>query len=566
MSLADKIGQMTQVENLSITPAEVKRHLIGSVLSGGGGNPNPNTPSTWAAMVRRYQEAALRTRLGIPLLYGADAVHGHNNVQGAVIFPHNIGLGATRNAPLSERIGQITAVEALATGTHWVFAPAVCVPQDIRWGRTYEGYSEDTELVSQLGVAQLQGLQNRGGSPDLSHPLTALAAVKHFLGDGGTTWGSTTGVAWQLDQGDVRMDEATLRAVHLPPYVAAIAAGAKSIMVSLSSWLGMRMHGHHYLLTQVLRGELGYDGVLVSDWQGVDLVHDDYYTAVVLSINAGLDVVMVPYDGPRFIAALTRAAVNNDVPMARIDDAVRRILRVKFELGLFENPYGDESLLPLVGCDAHRAVARNAVRKSLVLLKNDGGTLPVSKDTAVILVAGRAADDVGLQCGGWTVEHQGGAGDVTVGTTLLEGIRREVSDSTVVRYDEAGAFGHVQAIADVGIVVLSEEPYAEGPGDRADLTLPTSDVALVERVRPLCRKLAVVLISGRPLIMTDHLPRWDALVAAWLPGTEGDGISQVLFGDYPFAGKLSFTWPRSMAQVPRTLGDSPLFPHGHGLR
>jgi beta-glucosidase len=574
MTLAEKIGQMAQVENRSIAPAEVTQQAIGSVLSGGGGNPEPNTPETWAAMVRAYQEAALQTRLGIPLLYGADAVHGHSNVRGAVIFPHNIGLGASRDAHLVKRIGQITAVEALATGIHWVFAPAVSIPHDIRWGRTYEGFSEDTDLVSRLGVAQLKGLQNRDGTPDLGHLRTVLASVKHFVGDGGTTWGSNDTNDWIIDQGVTEVDEATLRAVHLPPYVAALEAGARNIMVSHSSWGGLRMHAHKYLLTDVVKGELGFVGFLVSDWGSIDAIAPDYHTAVVTSINAGVDMVMVPFDGQRFITNLMRAVEKGDVPLARVDDAVRRILTVKFELSLFERPFGDESLLPRVGSQAHRAVAREAVRKSLVLLKNDGSTLPLSKDIPVLLVAGQAADDVGLQCGGWTIAWQGGSGDITPGTTVLAGIRSAVSENTVVRYDPAGEFDAAEAlgaeaIADVAIVVLAEEPYAEGEGDCGDLTLPASDIALLQRVRPRCQKLVVILLSGRPLIVTDRLPQWDAFVAAWLPGTEGDGIAQVLFGETPFWGKLSFTWPRSMDQVPlpalRASEEAPLFPFGFGL-
>jgi beta-glucosidase len=570
MTLAEKIGQMTQVENRSITPAEVAQHAIGSVLSGGGGNPEPNTPENWATMVRGYQEAALQTRLGIPLLYGADAVHGHSNVKGAVVFPHNIGLGASGDAHLANRIGQITAVEALATGIHWAFAPAVSIPQDIRWGRTFEGFSEDTDLVTQLGVAQLQGLQNRDGSPDLGHPRTVLASVKHFVGDGGTTWGSNNTNDWIIDQGVTEVDEATLRAVHLPPYVAALEAGARNIMVSLSSWGGLRMHANRYLLTEVLKGELGFDGFLVSDWEAVDHVHADYYSAVVTSINAGVDMVMVPYDGLRFTTNLTRAVEKGDVPLARIDDAVGRILTVKFELGLFEHPFGDESLLPLVGSEAHRAVAREAVRKSLVLLKNAGGALPLAADTPSILVAGPAADDIGLQCGGWTIAWQGQAGNITPGTSVLAGIRAAVSENTTVHYDPAGKFETTDDLgggtfADVGIVVLSEEPYAEGVGDRGDLHLPEADVALLERVRSRCKKLVVILISGRPLIVTEHLPQWDAFVAAWLPGTEGDGVAQVLFGNYPFTGKLPYAWPSSMDQIPRKAGDEPLFPFGYGL-
>jgi beta-glucosidase len=571
MTLSEKIGQMTQVENLSVTPAEVAQLALGSVLSGGGGNPEPNTPERWAAMVRSYQEAALHTRLGIPLLYGADAVHGHNNVRGAVILPHNIGLGASRDPLLAERTAQITAMEALATGIHWVFAPAVSIPQDIRWGRTYEGFSEDTELVSCLGVAQLQGLQNWNGAPDLDHERTVLAAVKHFVGDGGTTWGSSTNLHWKIDQGVTEVDEAMLRAVHLPPYITAIGAGARNIMVSLSSWRGVRLHAHRYLLTDVLKGELGFGGFLVSDWQAVDYIDTDYDAAVATSINAGVDMVMVPYDGQRFIASLARAVERHNVPLARIDDAVGRILSVKFELGLFERPFGDESLLSLVGSPAHRSVAREAVRKSLVLLKNDRGTLPLPRGIPLLLIAGKAADDVGLQCGGWTVAWQGGRGDITPGTTILAGIRAAVSENTDVRYDPTGEFADNEELttADVGIVVVAEEPYAEGEGDRADLHLPDADVALLVRMRARCRTLIVILLSGRPLIVTENLPQWDAFVAAWLPGTEGDGIADALFGQVPFTGKLSFTWPRSMDQVPLSAlydsGQEPLFPFGHGV-
>jgi beta-glucosidase len=568
MTLAEKIGQMTQVENRSIGPAEVTQHAIGSVLSGGGGNPDPNTPESWAAMVQRYQEAALKTRLGIPLIYGVDAVHGHNNVRGAVIFPHNIGLGSSGDTALVDRIGRITATEVIATGIHWIFTPAVSVPQDIRWGRAYEGFSENTDLVTRFGAAQLRGLQTADGAINLSHPHTVLGSVKHYVGDGGTTWGSSTAGHWMIDQGVTEVDEATLRAVHLPPYIAAIEAGARNIMVSHSSWDGLRMHAHKYLLTDVLKGELGFEGFLVSDWAAVDAIAPDYYAAVAASISAGVDMIMVPYDGQRFIASLTRGIENGDVSIERLDDAVRRILTVKYELGLFERPFGDESLLPLVGSQAHRAVAREAVRKSVVLLKNDDRTLPLAKDTPLILVAGPAADDVGLQCGGWTIEWQGGAGNTTPGTTLLTGIENAVSENATVRYERRGEFDdHV--IADVGIVVLNEEPYAEGEGDREDLSLPEADVALVARVRPCCRKLVVILVSGRPLIVTEHLPQWDAFVAAWLPGTEGQGVADVLFGDYPFTGRLSYTWPRSMDQVPlsalRASEEAPLFPFGYGM-
>lgn len=570
MSLAEKIGQMTQVEKNSITPGEVADYFIGSVLSGGGGNPTPNTPEAWVEMVHSFQEPASRTRLGIPLIYGADAVHGHNNVRGTVIFPHNIGLGATRNAALAEKIGRITATELIATGVHWNFAPTVAVPQDIRWGRTYEGYSERTDLVSRLGTALLRGLQNVDGRPDLSHPRTVLGSVKHYLGDGGTRWNSNTSNDWIIDQGVTDVDEATLRAVHLPPYIAAIEAGARNIMVSFSSWGGLKMHAHKYLLTDVLKGELGFDGFLASDWMAIDQLDPDYYTCVVTSINAGLDMIMVPFDYRRFIATLTRAVEKGDVSLERIDDAVGRILRVKFALGLFENPFGDESLLALVGSDEHRQVAREAVCQSLVLLKNDAQTLPLSKETPLILVAGQAADDIGLQCGGWTIEWQGKAGDITPGTTLLAALKKTVSESTTIRYNAAGEFGQDDRKAEVGLVVLSEAPYAEGEGDRADLTLPPADMALIEQVKPHCNKLVVILFSGRPLIISEQVRQCDAFIAAWLPGTEGQGMADVLFGDNPFTGKLAYTWPRSMAQVPLKAllegGDEPLFPFGYGLK
>ena len=580
MTLAEKIGQMTQVDVRAITLAEIANNFIGSVLSGGGANPTPNAPAAWAEMVRNCQQAARQTRLGIPLLYGVDAVHGHNNLKGAVIFPHNIGLGATRDPALVEKVARITALETVATGVHWNFAPMVAVPQDIRWGRTYEGFSENTYLVSQLGTAYLRGLQNVDGKPNLAHPHTILGSVKHFVGDGGTTWGSTPrynwidwwkieGENWSIDQGNTEVDEATLRAVHLPPYQAAIETGARNIMVSYSSWNGLKMHAHKYLLTEVLKGELGFTGFLVSDWLAVNQLDPDYYTAVVTAINAGLDMIMVPLEYQRFISVVTEAVERGDVSVDRIDDAVSRILGVKFELGLFEQPFADESLLSLVGCAEHRAAAREAVRKSLVLLKNDYQTLPLAKDVPLLLVAGQAAADVGLQCGGWTIEWMGQTGNITPGTTLLAAIKGGVSENTLVRYDAAGAFEPLESPADIGLVVLSEPPYAEGTGDRSNLTLPQADIDLIERVRPICRKLVVILYSGRPLIITNHLAKCDAFVAAWLPGTQGEGIADVLFGHYPFVGKLPYTWPRNMAQTPlAALADDdeePLFRFGYGL-
>jgi beta-glucosidase len=577
MTLPEKIGQMTQVEKNSLQPADITGQYLGSILSGGGGHPAENTPTAWARMTDGFQHSALATRLGLPLIYGVDAVHGHNNLYGATLFPHNIGLGATRDADLVERIGRATAEEMLATGIRWDFAPVVAVPQDIRWGRTYEGYSENTGVVTQLGVAYLRGLQSRAGGDS----LTVLATPKHFIGDGGTTWGtSSTNIlnhAYRLDQGDMRTDESVLRELYLPPYTAAIEAGAQSIMVSFSSWNGTKMHAQKYLLTDVLKGELGFTGFLVSDWQAIDRISSDYTQAVVTSINAGLDMIMVPYDYHRFIATLTQAVNSGAVPLARIDDAVSRILRVKFALGLFEHPYSDPATLTNVGSDAHRALAREAVRKSLVLLKNDQAALPLAKNAPVIFVAGNAANDIGMQSGGWTIEWQGGVGNITLGTTILQGIQQAVSPDTRVEFNR---LGHFEALtdaqgqplwADVGIVVLGEEPYAEGVGDSEDLTLNGS--SMVDRMRERCHKLVLVVVSGRPLIVSELLSQVDALVAAWLPGTEGQGVTDVLFGDYDFTGKLPYTWPRSNAQLPLNSNmknlptgcAGPLFTFGYGL-
>jgi beta-glucosidase len=568
MSLAEKVGQMTQIEKNSLKPEDVTTFALGSVLSGGGGYPKTaNTPQAWADMVAEFQKAALATRLSIPMIYGVDAVHGHNNMHGAVIFPHNIGLGATRDDTLVEQIGHVTAKEVLATNVHWNFAPAVSVPRDIRWGRTYEGFSENTDLVGEMGAAYVRGLQAGGVS----------ASVKHYVGDGGTNWKSVQRYSWipymwnapdarwSLDQGENSVDEATLREVYLRPYAAAIAAGAQNIMVSYNSWQGLKLHGHKYLLTDVLKGEMGFEGFLISDFKAIDQLDEDYYNCVVQSINAGMDMIMVPHETEKFIQTLIEAVQNDDVPMSRIDDAVRRILLVKFEFGLFERPFADSSLFQQIGCEEHRAVAREAVRKSLVLLKNVN-VLPIAKETADILMAGVAADDIGLQCGGWSIEWQGKTGAITPGTTLLDGVKAATQGD--VGYSPDGEFAE-GAKAEIGIVVVGEQPYAEGEGDRDDLSLSRTDVALIERVRQHCQKLVLMIYSGRPLIITDQLDLCDAVVAAWLPGSEGAAIADVLFGDYPFTGKLPHTWPRSMEQVPLTTiaanGQTPLFPFGYGL-
>lgn len=570
MTLAEKVGQMTQVEKNSIEPAAVRDYFIGSVLSGGGGSPRTNTAAGWAAMVSAYQQAAQQTRLGIPILYGADAVHGHGNLYGATLFPHNIGLGATRDAQLVERIAAATAAEMLPTGVTWNFGPVVAVAQDIRWGRTYESFSEQPQLVTELGAAYVRGLQAYGGGQ-------ALATPKHFIGDGGTAWMSYTasaGRSYLIDQGDVRMPEARVRALFLEPYRAAIDAGAQCIMVSFSSVNGVKMHANRALLTDLLKGELGFNGFLVSDWEAVDQLPGDYHGAVVTAINAGIDMVMVPTRYKLFIKELTAAATAGEVSSARIDDAVRRILRVKLALGLFENPLPAAGDAAGIRSPEHLELARTAVRESLVLLKNDNLALPLAHDTPVIFVAGIAADNLGMQSGGWTMEWQGIDGNGIPGTTILDGIRAAAGPGTRVEFNRQGKFGNrldangKQLVADAAIVVLGEAPYAEGLGDSATLSLPESEV--LERVRSQARRTIVVVISGRPLVLTAQLEQMDALVAAWLPGSEGAGVADVLFGDFTFTGKLPFSWPRTVEQLPFAPGNAtgcaaPLFAFGYGL-
>lgn len=568
MTLEEKIGQMTQVEKNSITAEDTTKYFIGSILSGGGGNPAPNNIVAWRKMVQEFMQASLETRLAIPMIYGSDAVHGHSNVVGATIFPHNIGLGASRDVDLVERIASATAKELLASNVHWDFAPAVSVPQDSRWGRFYEGFSEDTALVSELGAAFVRGLQSKMDSGEW-----VLASVKHFVGDGGTEWGSrkaSPGLSplnWQaasdnykIDQGDIRVDEKTLREVHLAPYKDAIEAGAENIMVSFSSWNGLKMHAHEYLLTTVLKGEWGFKGFIISDWMAVHQLGEDFYQALVVAINAGLDMIMVPYDYKQFINSMLDAIENDDISMERVDDAVARILRVKFMLNLFEKPMSDDSLLETVGSEEHRALAREAVQKSLVLLKNDD-TLPLSKD-AHIAIAGQAADDIGLACGGWTIDWQGSTGAITKGTTLLEGLKAHCE----VQYSAEGDF---DIRASVGIVLIGEEPYAEGVGDRADLSISEHDRNLIEKMRGQCDKLVLLIYSGRPLIITDIVEQCDAVVAAWLPGSEASTIADVLLGDVPFTGKLPCTWYASMDQLPlsklKNSDDKPLWEFGFGL-
>ncbi|MCI0713573.1 MAG: family 16 glycosylhydrolase [Chloroflexi bacterium] len=557
MSLDEKIAQMMLVEKNSININDLTELGIGGVLSGGGGYPLQNTPQGWASMVNTFQDAALLSRLGIPMIYGVDAVHGHNNVNGAVVYPHNVGLGATRNADLVEQICRSTAQEMIATGIYWNYSPVVAVPQDIRWGRTYETFGENTDLVIELAMACVNGMQG----DDIGAPDTVIATPKHYVGDGGAEWGTSTTGNYEIDQGVMNVDEATLRDIHLPPYIAAVENGAGSIMISFSSWNDEKMHGQQYLITDVLKGELGFEGFIVSDWAGIDQISSDFYDSVVQGVNAGIDMVMVPYNYLRFIDTLTQAVNNGDVSVERIDDAVRRILMTKFEMGLFENPYANPEMMESFGSAEHREFGRQAVAQSQVLLKNEGDVLPLGDDVSTIFVAGSAADNVGIQSGGWTIEWQGITSNDIPGTTILEGINALAPEGTTVEYSEDGTF---EGTANVGIVVVGERPYAEGLGDDPDLTLSAADLATIEAVSTQVDSVVVVIVSGRPLMITEHIENWDAVVAAWLPGTEGQGVADVLFGYQPFTGKLPLTWPASVDQLPLPVED-PLFEFGYGL-
>ncbi|MBM7786323.1 glycoside hydrolase family 3 N-terminal domain-containing protein [Tenggerimyces flavus] len=571
MTLAEKIGQMTQAERGALDAQDdIASWALGSLLSGGGSVPNPNTPAAWADMVDGFQLRARQTPLQIPLLYGVDAVHGHNNVVGATIFPHNVGLGATRDPSLVKAIGRATAKETRATGATWTFAPCLCVSRDERWGRAYEAFGESPSLVESMGTI-VDGLQGN----DLSKPTSVLATAKHWVGDGGTTYGSSTTGSYTTDQGITEVTTKDLWRLHIAPYLDALDRGVGTVMPSYSSVdllddpAGpVKMHAHRALITDVLKKKLRFDGFVISDWQGIDQIPGDYASDVVTAVNAGIDMVMVPHEYQRFSELLLAGVTSGQVSEARIDDAARRILRQKFRLGLFEKPFVDRTYLSSVGSASHRALARSAVAESQTLLKNASRTLPLKKSGS-IYVAGSNADDIGNQSGGWTISWQGSSGATTPGTSILAGIR-SVAPSAAVTYSRdasAPLEGH-----DVGVVVVGETPYAEGIGDigngRADLSLSAADRAAIDKV---CAAMTcvVVVVSGRPMLVTDQLPQIDALVAAWLPGTEGAGVADTLFGNVAYTGRLPVTWPKTMAQLPINVGDKvydPLFPYGFGLR
>ncbi|MFO8145140.1 MAG: glycoside hydrolase family 3 protein [Candidatus Syntrophosphaera sp.] len=623
MTLDQKIGQILQPERQFITPREVKKYHIGSVLSGGGSVPGENRPEDWIQMNDAYWAASMEEgegHLPIPEIYGVDAIHGNTNVIGAVVFPHNIGLGATHDPDLLERIACVTAEEVAATGVDWTFAPTLAVARNDHWGRTYESYSEDPRIVSEYARRFVRGLQGDFGEDKV------IACAKHWVGDGGTLHG--------IDQGDMCISEDELRRIHIPPYRAAIEAGVLTVMVSLSSWHGVKCHGHKYLITDILKRELGFEGFVISDWDGIDYLSEDYGEAVEMSLNAGLDMFMVTSRWKEFIALVKASVQNGRIPMQRLDDAVRRILRVKFTFGLFEKPRPAQRKLSLdhssFGSPEHREVAREAVRKSLVLLKNEGNILPLDKN-ARILVTGKNAHNRGHQCGGFTVAWQG-VNDkmppesgiyeqadhekprdpaenkahswdslIVGGTSIWEGIKA-VAPNAVLSEDGSDAD---PALHDLAIVVIGEVPYAEmlgdirvaglakglniGPGSTSDEIPPDDeiptmkkgpygthlylhelhpeDIATIKNVTSRGIPVVAIMICGRPLVVEQELESSKAFVVAWFPGSEGQGVADVIFGDHPVQGKLSFSWPR-YDDDNWNVGDEgydPLFPYGYGL-
>lgn len=562
MTLDEKIGQMTQVDTVYIhTPRDISRFAIGSVFCGGGSGPSRNTPKDWADFIDAYQKEAISSRLGIPLLFGIDAVHGLAKVNSAVVFPHNIGMGCTRDESIVRRSGLITARECVAIGVTWTFAPCVAVARDERWGRTYESFGEDPELAASLGAASIRGYQGEY----LSGSENVLACPKHYLGDGGTALGS--GYNCLLDQGNTRISESEMRAIHLKPYISAVRTNAMSIMASYSSLNGVKMHANEKLLNAVLKEELGFRGFVVSDYKAIDQLDGTYEEQVAQAVNAGVDMVMVPDKYESFIEAMRENVESGKISITRLDDAVRRILRAKFMMNLHERPYANRKLLPDIGSAAHREVAREAVRKSVVLLKNENNVLPLSPKVKTIYVVGPKSDDIGTQCGGWTMGWQGSTGKITTGTSILEAIKKAAPPAATVVYSENGKY-MTNNEGNICILVVGEKPYAEMFGDTQSPALSEDDITLAKRCRKSGIPTITILLSGRPVILDGILENTSALLAAWLPGTEGEGIADILFGSFSPSGKLSMSWPRSAKQIPINKGDSPynpLFPYGYGL-
>ena len=579
MTVEEKVGQLVQGDIASITPEDVRKYRLGSILAGGSSDPGGKynaTPAEWLALADAFYEASMDTSGGgkaIPIIWGIDAMHGQSNIVGATLFPHNVGLGATRNPELLRRIGEITAQETRATGMEWTFAPTVAVPQDDRWGRAYEGYSEDPKVVAEFATAMVEGLQGKPGTPEFLDGRHVMVSVKHFLGDGGTTNGK--------DQGDTQVSEAVLRDTHAAGYATAIAAGAQSVMASFNSFHGEKLHGHKPLLTDVLKARMNFGGFVVGDWNGHGQIKGCTNENCPATINAGLDMAMAPDSWKGFYETALAAAKDGTLSAERLDDAVRRILRVKFRMGLFEAGKPSQRALggkfELLGSAEHRAVARQAVRESLVLLKNDGGVLPLAANKR-LLVAGSHADDVALIAGGWTLSWQGTGttrADFPNAQTVWEGLQE--ATRAAGGQAELAVDGKYKAKPDAAIVVFGEKPYAEFQGDIPNLLYKPgddSDLELLKKLKADGIPVVAVFVSGRPLWVNREINAADAFVAAWLPGGEGGGIADVLLRkadgsvNHDFKGKLAYSWPRTAIQYANNVGQEgydPQFAYGYGL-
>lgn len=552
MTLEEKVGQMALVSKDSIVRmGDVTHYGIGAVLSNAGAKPAENTQEGWSTMVSDFTDASKASRLGVPLLYGVDAIHGHGNLPGATIFPHAIGLGATADAELVEKVAKATAEEVAATGVNWSFSPNLDEPKDIRWGRVYEAFSDDPKLVASLGAAYVKGTQSvlKMGSGSSTYPAV-LSTPKHFVGAGSMIWDSSSNKKYRIDQGKTPVNEKFLNEAYLPPFAGAIDAGAQSVMVGLNSWGIRKLSASKHLITEVLKGELGFNGFVVSDWYGVYEIPGGKYIAAVSAIDSGIDMVMLPFDYKSFIRNVVFAVRVGNIKESRIDDAVRRILRAKFALGLFDQVNTASSSLQ-IGSNEHRQLAREAVSRSLVLLKNEEDVLPIRKSVTSIRVAGSAADNVGEQSGAWTVEWQGIDGNWLPGaTSILQGIKTRAGTNADVQYEKDGNFSANGQKADIGIAIVGESPYAEGWGDRENPILYKEDLQAILNLQATCEKVIVVIVSGRPLLVSNEVSSWDGLIEAWLPGSEGQGVADALFGDVPFTGKLPVPWPASTQQLP----------------
>lgn len=559
LTIEEKAGQMLQAERTTnsglsgATAFETTSFNLGSILNGGGNVPPVNTVSGWKTMASTYRQASLNSSSGIPIIYGVDAVHGHNNLKNATIFPHNIGLAAANNPELMRHIGEVTAYEVAQTGMNMNFSPSIGLIKDKRWGRTYETFGENPEVVLELIGPYIEGLQTHG----------IIATAKHFIADGYTTYG--TGMDGGLDRGNAEISEEELMNIHLPLYQEAVDAGVKSIMISYSSLNGIRMHQHKTMITDILKGELGFKGFVISDYQAtLDVSGQTFKDKIITTINAGIDMLMEPHQFIEAHQAIVSGFHEKRISLERLNDAVSRILTVKYEMGLFDEPEN-------IASDLRNAqsiqIARQAVRESLVLLKNDGA-LPLSKNQNLLII-GPGSDDIGIQSGGWTISWQGSSGNITEGKTILEAFQETTQGQIYTSLDD---IDQVDAV----IVVLAEKPSAEWFGDSSDLLLNgktgyAENVLLLDALKTVDKPVIAVMISGKPLLMTDYLDHIDAFVMAFLPGTEGLGITDVLYGDHDFKGKLPFTYPKLISQVTETMLDqnynpsSYLFPYGFGL-